>query len=91
MGIILYTSEGRQVKRFDVFNNGQLDDFANLGNAGGPNFRLFALRLLPDGGLLVADKGNIKRLNSVGTVVKEYDADGSKRLEIAQLRSHRSQ
>jgi hypothetical protein len=73
---IFYTSEGRQIKRFDVFNNAQLLDFVDLGNAGGSNFRLFALRLLPGGGLLVADKRNIKRLNSVGTVVKEYDADG---------------
>ena len=73
---IFYTSEGRLIKRFDVFNNAQLLDFVDLGNAGGPNVRLFALRLLPDGGLLVADKKNIKRLNNAGTVVKEYDAAG---------------
>lgn len=73
---ILYTSAGRLIKRYDVFNNAQLLDFVNLGNAGGSKFRLFALRLLPDpdGGLLVADKGNIKRLNSLGAVVKTYDA-----------------
>ena len=78
---IFYTSEGRLIKRFDVSPDNpprQLDDFADLGNAGGSNVQLFALRLLPppDGGLLVADKRNIKRLNSVGTVVKEYDAPG---------------
>jgi hypothetical protein len=72
---IFYTSEGRLIKRFDVFNNAQLLDFVDLGNAGGSNVRLFALRLLPDG-LLVADKKNIKRLNNAGAVVKEYDAAG---------------
>jgi hypothetical protein len=78
-GVIFYTSEGRLIKRFNVSGTGQqLPDFADLGNAGGPNFRLFALRLLPPefGGLLVADKKNIKRLNSLGAVVKEYDAAG---------------
>ena len=74
--VIFYTSEGRLIKRFDVFNNAQLPAFANLGNPGSPYFQLFALRLLPDGGLLVADKKNIKRLNSSGAVVKVYDAEG---------------
>jgi hypothetical protein len=73
---IFYTSEGRLVKRFDVFNNAQLLDFVDLGNAGGSNVRLYAVRVLSDGGLLVADKKNIKRLNSSGAVVKEYDAAG---------------
>jgi hypothetical protein len=72
---IFYTSEGRLVKRFDVFNNAQLRPFANLGYPGSPHFQLFALRLLPDGGLLVADKKNIKRLNKWGKVVQVYDAD----------------
>jgi hypothetical protein len=70
---IFYTSEGRLIKRFGVLN-GQLDDFVNLGNPADPNFRLFALRLLR-GGLLVADKGNIKRLDSLGNVVATYDAE----------------
>jgi DNA-binding beta-propeller fold protein YncE len=36
----------------------------------------FALRLLGDGGLLVANQQDIKRLNSAGTVITTYDAAG---------------
>jgi hypothetical protein len=73
---ILYTSEGRLFKQLDVFNNAQLPDFANLGSAGGSNVGLFALRILPDGGVVGADKRNIKRLNSDGVVVQTYDVAG---------------
>jgi DNA-binding beta-propeller fold protein YncE len=66
-----YTSEGRLVYRFDV-QTGQLSNFATLPGSG----EAYALRLLSDGGLLVADDSNIKRLNSAGTVIQTYDAVG---------------
>lgn len=65
---MFYTSEGYKVKRFDVSTNTQLADFATL------NARpAFALRLLDDGGLLVADAVNIARLNAAGATVQLYD------------------
>jgi WD40 repeat protein len=66
-----YTSEGRYIKRYDVSTDTQLTDFADLG--GGV---AFALRLLGDGGLLVADSQDIKRLNSSGNVIQTYDMAG---------------
>lgn len=69
---MFYTSEGRQIKRFDVGTNTQLTDFATVSGSG----TLFALRLLGDGGLLVADNGNIKRLDSTGAVIQTYDVAG---------------
>ena len=71
---MFYTSEGVNVKRFNVSTNTQLADF---GNTGGQSF---ALRLLPPGdgtgGLLVANTTSIKRLNGSGNVVQIYDATG---------------
>ena len=69
---VFYTSEGRSIKRFDVVTNTQLADFATLPGDG----TAFDFRLLPDGGLLVADSLNVKRLNSSGVVIKTYDAPG---------------
>lgn len=68
---MFYTSEGFLVKRFDVCNNTQLPDFATL-----PNSPAFALRILPDGGVLVADSAEIVRLNAAGAVIQTYDAPG---------------
>ncbi len=68
---VFYTSEGTTVKRFDVCNNMQLSDFAT-----GLHGPAFALRLLPDGGLLVADSVDIHRLDSAGTIIQTYDAAG---------------
>ncbi len=64
-----YTSEGRRILRYDVVADVQLSDFAALPGFG----RAFALRLLADGGLLVADLLDIKRLDGTGTVVQTYD------------------
>ncbi len=68
---LFYTSEGYKVKRFDVCNNVALTDFATLDHR-----PAFALRLLPDGGLLVADSTDIHRLDSSGNIIKTYDAAG---------------
>ncbi|RMH05684.1 MAG: PEP-CTERM sorting domain-containing protein [Nitrospirae bacterium] len=69
---IFYTSEGRTIFRFDTATNTQLPNFATLPGTG----TAFALRLLNDGGLLVADGIDIKRLDSTGTVIQTYDAPG---------------
>lgn len=74
---MFYTSEGRLVKRYDVSGVGaQLANFATLPGTG----TAFALRLLPpgngSGGLLVADYGNVKKLDGAGSVVATYDVTG---------------
>jgi hypothetical protein len=67
-----YTSEGTTIKRFDVCTNTQLTDFAS-----GLHGAAFALRILADGGVLVADSSDIHRLNSAGAIVQTYDAPGA--------------
>lgn len=47
----------------------------------GPDFasglsNAFAMRILADGGLLVADNGDIKRFNSAGALIQSYDIAG---------------
>ena len=68
---MFYTSEGLDIKRYDVSTGTQLADFATLSNR-----PAFALRLLGDGGLLVADSVEIVRLSSTGAVVNTYDVLG---------------
>lgn len=76
---MFYTSEGRLIKRFDVSTNMQLADFGVLPGTT-VTFQAFALRLLPPGdgtgGLLVADRANIKRLDGSGGVAQTYDVTG---------------
>ncbi|MCB0176188.1 MAG: hypothetical protein KDJ97_37160 [Anaerolineae bacterium] len=71
-----YTSEGRAIQVYDTSTKTQLDNFATLPGSG----NAFALRLLPPGdgtgGLLVADRANIKRLNGNGNVIQTYDVSG---------------
>jgi len=66
---IYYTSEGHRVLRYDVSTSTQLSDFAS----GLPGSVAYALRLLSDGGALVADTEYIVRLNSSGSVIQTYD------------------
>ncbi len=68
-----YTSEGRNIYRYDVSTGTQLSNFATLAGNG----TAFALRLLSDGGLIVADSNDIKRLDSTGTVTQTYDVTGN--------------
>lgn len=68
-----YTSEGRAVQRYDVCTDTQLTNFATLPGSG----NAFAFRLLGDGGLLVADNGNVKRLDGSGNVTQTYDVAGT--------------
>jgi outer membrane protein OmpA-like peptidoglycan-associated protein/streptogramin lyase len=69
---IYYTSQGKAVKRFNVCTNTQLSDFA----IGLPGSQAFALRLLPGGGLLVADQETILRLDDRGKTIQSYTASG---------------
>jgi len=63
---MFYTSEGRRIMRYDVCTDEQLEDFATL------PYRAYELRILPDGGVLVADSRNIFRLDSTGTITMAY-------------------
>jgi uncharacterized repeat protein (TIGR01451 family) len=73
---MFFASEGRDIRRFDVQADIQLANFTTLQGSG----NAFALRLLPPGdgtgGLLVADRVNIKRLDGSGAVVQTYDLAG---------------
>ncbi|MGH2724511.1 MAG: hypothetical protein ACRDI0_09670 [Actinomycetota bacterium] len=73
---MFYATEGRIIGRFNVATDTDLSDFATLPGTG----QAFALRLLPpgdgSGGLLVADRVEIKRLDGFGTVVQTYDVAG---------------
>lgn len=67
---LVYTSGGSRVLRFDTAGNVPLPDFAsNLPGAGN-----FGIRLLPDGGAIVANN-NVLRLDAAGKVIKTYTAD----------------
>lgn len=68
---IFYTGESTTIHRFDVSTNTQLPDFASTGST------LYALRILPDGGVLVANTSNILRYNAAGTVIQTYDRAGN--------------
>lgn len=66
---MFYTSEDYNIKRYDVSTGTQLADFANLGDR-----PAFALRILANGDVLVANTVNVKRLNAAGTIIQTYDA-----------------
>jgi WD40 repeat protein len=66
---IYYTSEGGTIRRFDVSTNTQLPDFNAVPLAGNS---MFALRILADGGVIVAHTDNVVRFNSSGVVIQTY-------------------
>lgn len=63
-----YTSEGTEVRAFNVCTNTQLPTFAT----GLPGQAAYAHRILPDGGELVADTDRVVRLDSNGNIVHTY-------------------
>ena len=67
-----YTSEGESVKRYDVCNDTRLSDFAS-----GLPGELYALRLLPTGGLLVVATEKILRLDENGNITQTYNLTAS--------------
>jgi WD40 repeat protein len=66
---IFYTSEGGLIRRFDVSTNTQLPNF-NAVDAGG---NMFALRVLADGGVIVAHTTNVLRYDASGVLVQTYN------------------
>lgn len=75
---LYYTSEGTHVKRFDLSTGTQLADWPpNVGDSVGalPGPNAYALRILNDGGVLVADTNQVVRLDSSGNIVQTYLAN----------------
>jgi len=70
---LFYTSEGHYVKRFDITSEKQLSDF-NEDSL--PGSTAYALRILPNGEVIVANTEVIVRLSKKGKLVKQYDAPG---------------
>ncbi len=64
---LFYTSEGSRVLRFDVCTGQQLPDFAS-----GLDDPLFALRIRPNGEVMVASWDRIYRLSPTGQVMATY-------------------
>jgi PKD repeat protein len=67
---LFYTSEGHQVFRYNVCGKQQ------LGNFSAGFHRALAIRILPDGGVLVADNEDIHRTDAAGVITKTYDQAG---------------
>jgi hypothetical protein len=63
-----YTSEGSSIFRFDTVG-GQLSNFAD----GLPGSNAFALRILSNGNVLVADTSATLELDSAGNIIKTYN------------------
>jgi hypothetical protein len=64
---MLFTQEGGEVKRWDLATNTALSDFStDVENA-------FALRILGNGNVLVANGSDIELLDSSGIQIKTYD------------------
>jgi DNA-binding beta-propeller fold protein YncE len=66
-----YTSNGRHVERYNVCTNTQLP-YLNQTPLPGDGAGALGLRILPDGGVIVADYYDIRRLDSAGNVVALY-------------------
>jgi hypothetical protein len=72
---IYYTSAGQAIQRYDVCTKTQLTNFNGTAlPAGGAE--ALGLRITPDGGVLVADTYDIRRLDAAGNAVGTYDAVG---------------
>jgi len=70
---LFYTSQGPNVKRFGVCSDRQLQDFNTAPIPGGYTG---TLRILPDGGVLVATANEITRLSSAGVRFGRWRAPG---------------
>lgn len=66
---LYYASEGTHVKRFDLSTSTQLSDLNSVPLLGAA---AYALRILNDGSVLVADTDRVVHLNSSGVVVQTY-------------------
>lgn len=68
---IIYTDEGVVIKRFNVCTNTPLPNFATL--PGGA----FALRIRPNGEVIVAASGAAYQLDSTGAILQTYTIPGA--------------
>lgn len=69
---MFYTDEGSTIRRFNVCTNAALPNFVTVAGA---NF--YALRILPNGDVLVAAGPSVRRFNSAGTeILPAYTASG---------------
>ena len=69
---MFYTDEGPTIHRFNVCTNTALADFVTV-----PGANFFALRILPNGDVLVAARDSVRRFNSAGTeITPAYTASG---------------
>jgi hypothetical protein len=66
-----YTSAGQLVHRFDVCVSAQLPDLSSVPLSGGA---ALGLRIMPDGGVIVAAQNDVERLNASGQVIAKYQA-----------------
>lgn len=66
---VFYTSEGTHVKRYNTCTPAQLPDFNSIALTGGS---AFALRILPSGGVLVANSMQVVQLDPTGLLVQTY-------------------
>jgi hypothetical protein len=66
---LYYAGEGHNIKRFDTVS-GQLADFNKVAL---PGVQAFALRILGDGSVLIADNQTAILLDSSGNQIKSYD------------------
>lgn len=66
-----YGSLGRTIFRVNIATAIQLADFATLAGST-PTNTVRGMKWLTDGGLIVADAADIKRLSSAGAVVQQY-------------------
>jgi streptogramin lyase len=79
---LFYTSEGVLVKRFNACTNTQLTDF---NTAPLPGTNAYAHRLLPSGGILVADTSEVVRLDASGNQIQTYSLPGTSLLFAVNL------
>lgn len=77
---LFYTTEDGTVRRFDTSTNTQLANFTST--LGGTSY---AIRLLSDGGALVAHTSNVLRLDSTGAVITTYTIPGGTSLFALNL------
>jgi hypothetical protein len=67
---MFYTDEGPRIHRFDICTNSPGKDFVSTGGG------YFALRVLPDGSVLVAATSAVKRFTPSGAEIASYSAVG---------------
>ena len=68
---LYYTTEGGFIGRASFSTGTVLSDFAS----GYGGTQAFALRILDDGGVLLADNVNVKRFDATGALIQTYDVD----------------